>query len=41
VSEGAFVVEAEVDFKVAFAAGVAVGIFMVRDLAPNMARNCG
>ena len=34
-------VEAEVDFEVAFAAGVVVGIFMVRDLVPNMARNCG
>ena len=34
-------VEAEVDFDVAFVAGVGVGFFMMRDLAPSMARNCG
>ncbi len=42
VSEVVLVVEVafEVDFEVTFA-GLGEGFFIVRDFAPNIARNCG
>lgn len=34
-------VEGAVDFGSVFRVAFGVGLFVVRDLAPNMARNCG